>query len=234
MARAKQRAVSSSRAANQKPQTEDSQVSSILPKNATQTAYIKLLYQKDVILAEGPAGCGKTLLALVEAVKLLRAKQIEKIIIIRNAVDSFGESIGSLPGTETEKLSVYLGPVLDSLNCFLQPGYIKYLVSSGSIEVIPLSFLRGRSLNHSYIISDEASSISHDAAKLIVSRLGTDSKLVICGDNKQRCDAKSHQDGLEWLIQKIGSHHAVGVIRFRNEDSVRNGVLSDLLGLMQG
>jgi phosphate starvation-inducible protein PhoH and related proteins len=216
-----------------KEHAEDLRIKATEPLNSAQKYYNKLLYTQPVVIASGSAGTGKTLLALVTAIEMLRSASnpIEKIVIIRNFQDSFGESVGALPGSLEEKLSVLHGPIIDSLSVFLTEGYSKYLLKTAKIELVPLSFLRGRSLNNSFIIADELSSVSRDAMRLIISRLGKNSKLVLCGDPAQACG--SREDGFEWATNNLIDHSSVGTVFFEKTDIVRNSVLSELMSLLE-
>ncbi len=212
--------------------TEDRRIAEIKPRNTAQKNYLHSMYKKAITFASGAAGTGKTLLALKTAIEMHRGANnpIERIIIIRNLTDSFGESMGAVPGEIEDKMAVLHGPLLDNLRAFLPEGYIKQLMTGGAIEVIPLSFLRGRSLNNSFILADELSSVSREAMRLIITRLGENSRLVLCGDPMQKCG--SVNDGFTWGREVLRDSGDVGVIDFCNADVQRNEVLPEIMDLL--
>ncbi len=156
----------------------------IRPKTLNQKRYVDAIDQHTVVFGIGPAGTGKTYLAMAKAVQALQAKQVNRIILTRPAVEA-GERLGFLPGTLYEKIDPYLRPLYDALHDMLDPDSIPRLMAAGTIEVAPLAYMRGRTLNDAFIILDEAQNTSPEQMKMFLTRLGFDSKIVITGDVTQ-------------------------------------------------
>ena len=157
---------------------------SIRPKTAGQKAYVDAIEQNTIVFGIGPAGTGKTYLAMAKAVQALQRKEISRIILTRPAVEA-GERLGFLPGTLNEKIDPYLRPLFDALHEMLDPESIPKLMQAGTIEVAPLAYMRGRTLNDSFIILDEAQNTTPEQMKMFLTRLGFNSKMVVTGDITQ-------------------------------------------------
>jgi phosphate starvation-inducible protein PhoH and related proteins len=157
---------------------------SIRPKTLNQKRYVDSIDKHTITFGIGPAGTGKTYLAMAKAVQALQAKQVNRIILTRPAVEA-GERLGFLPGTLSEKIDPYLRPLYDALHDMVDPDSIPKLLAAGTIEVAPLAFMRGRSLNDSFIILDEAQNTSPEQMKMFLTRLGFGSKIVVTGDVTQ-------------------------------------------------
>jgi phosphate starvation-inducible PhoH-like protein len=156
----------------------------IRPKTVNQKRYVEAIDRHTVVFGLGPAGTGKTYLAMAKAVQALQAKQVNRIILTRPAVEA-GERLGFLPGTLSEKIDPYLRPLYDALHDMLDPESIPRLMSAGTIEVAPLAYMRGRTLNDAFIILDEAQNTSAEQMKMFLTRLGFGSKMVVTGDTTQ-------------------------------------------------
>src|SRR5436309_5667401 len=156
----------------------------IRPKTLGQKRYVDAIDEKTIVFGIGPAGTGKTYLAMAKAVQALTAKQVSRIILTRPAVEA-GERLGFLPGTLTEKIDPYLRPLYDALHDMVDPDSIPRLLASGTIEVAALGYLRGRSLNDSFIVLDEAQNTTPEQMKMFLTRLGFGSKMVVTGDITQ-------------------------------------------------
>ena len=156
----------------------------IRPKTLNQKRYVEAIDDHTIVFGIGPAGTGKTYLAMAKAVQALQAKQVTRIILTRPAVEA-GERLGFLPGTLFDKIDPYLRPLYDALHDMLDPELIPKLMAAGTIEVAPLAFMRGRSLNDSFIILDEAQNTSAEQMKMFLTRLGFGSKIVVTGDITQ-------------------------------------------------
>jgi phosphate starvation-inducible protein PhoH and related proteins len=156
----------------------------IRPKTLNQKRYVDAIDKHTVVFGIGPAGTGKTYLAMAKAVQALQAKQVNRIILTRPAVEA-GERLGFLPGTLYEKIDPYLRPLYDALHDMIDPDSIPRLMAAGTIEVAPLAYMRGRTLNDAFIILDEAQNTSAEQMKMFLTRLGFDSKIVITGDITQ-------------------------------------------------
>src|SRR6478672_4111220 len=156
----------------------------IRPKTLNQKRYVDAIDQHTIVFGIGPAGTGKTYLAMAKAVQALTTKQVNRIILTRPAVEA-GERLGYLPGTLSEKIDPYLRPLYDALHDMVDPESIPRLMQSGTIEVAPLAFMRGRSLNDSFVILDEAQNTTAEQMKMFLTRLGFGSKIVVTGDITQ-------------------------------------------------
>ena len=156
----------------------------IRPKTLNQKRYVDAIDEHTIVFGIGPAGTGKTYLAVAKAVQALQAKQVTRIILTRPAVEA-GERLGFLPGTLCEKIDPYLRPLYDALHDMIDPDSIPRLMTSGTIEVAPLAYMRGRTLNDAFIILDEAQNTSPEQMKMFLTRLGFGSTMVVTGDTTQ-------------------------------------------------
>ena len=200
----------------------------IRPKTVNQKRYVDAIDRHTVTFGIGPAGTGKTYLAMAKAVQALQSKQINRIILTRPAVEA-GERLGFLPGTLHEKIDPYLRPLFDALHDMLDPDAIPRLMSSGTIEVAPLAYMRGRTLNDSFIILDEAQNTSPEQMKMFLTRLGFGSKMIVTGDITQ-IDLPSHQQsGLEIVREIIEGIDDIAFMDLTSEDVVRHRLVSDIV-----
>ncbi|MBD3333772.1 AAA family ATPase [candidate division GN15 bacterium] len=173
----------------------------IKPKTVGQTKYVEAVSKNDIVFAIGPAGTGKTFLAVAMAVAELKANKVNRIVFTRPAVEA-GESLGFLPGDIRAKVDPYLRPVYDALYDMLQPDKARKLLEMGVIEIAPLAFMRGRTLNDAFVVLDEAQNTTSAQMKMFLTRIGEGSKAIITGDVTQVDLDKSHQSGLI-TVQKI-------------------------------
>lgn len=200
----------------------------IRPKTANQKRYVEAIDKHTVTFGIGPAGTGKTYLAMAKAVQALQSKQINRIILTRPAVEA-GERLGFLPGTLHEKIDPYLRPLFDALHDMLDPEAIPRLMSSGTIEVAPLAYMRGRTLNDSFIILDEAQNTSPEQMKMFLTRLGFGSKMVVTGDITQ-IDLPSHQEsGLGIVRDILEGISDISFMDLTSEDVVRHRLVSEIV-----
>lgn len=200
----------------------------IRPKTVNQKRYVDAIDKNTVTFGIGPAGTGKTYLAMAKAVQSLQAKQINRIILTRPAVEA-GERLGFLPGTLHEKIDPYLRPLFDALHDMLDPDAIPRLMSSGTIEVAPLAYMRGRTLNDSFIILDEAQNTSPEQMKMFLTRLGFGSKMVVTGDITQ-IDLPSHQEsGLSIVRGILDGIADIAFMELTSEDVVRHRLVSEIV-----
>ena len=174
----------------------------IRPKTLNQKRYVDAIDKHTIVFGIGPAGTGKTYLAMAKAVQALQSKQVNRIILTRPAVEA-GERLGFLPGTLYEKIDPYLRPLYDALHDMLDPDSIPRLMAAGTIEVAPLAYMRGRTLNDAFIILDEAQNTTPEQMKMFLTRLGFDSKIVITGDVTQVDLPGGTKSGLRQVVQDI-------------------------------
>ena len=200
----------------------------IRPKTSNQKKYVDAIDKHTVTFGIGPAGTGKTYLAMAKAVQALQAKQVNRIILTRPAVEA-GERLGFLPGTLHEKIDPYLRPLFDALHDMLDPEAIPRLMSSGTIEVAPLAYMRGRTLNDSFIILDEAQNTSPEQMKMFLTRLGFSSKMVVTGDITQ-IDLPTHQEsGLSIVRDILEGIDDISFMDLTSEDVVRLRLVSEIV-----
>ncbi|MUL40200.1 PhoH family protein [Streptomonospora sp. PA3] len=200
----------------------------IRPKTLNQKRYVDAIDRHTVVFGIGPAGTGKTYLAMAKAVKALQNKQVNRIILTRPAVEA-GERLGFLPGTLYEKIDPYLRPLYDALHDMLAPESIPKLMSAGTIEVAPLAYMRGRTLNDSFIILDEAQNTSPEQMKMFLTRLGFGSKIVVTGDVTQVDLPDGTTSGLRTIENILHGIDDIGFCRLSSTDVVRHKLVSAIV-----
>jgi len=200
----------------------------VKPRTPGQSAYVDAIRAHDLTLCSGPAGCGKTYLAVATAVEAYRAKSIRKIVLVRPAVEA-GESLGYLPGDLKEKLNPYLRPLLDAINEMVDFDQVKFLMEQEVIEVIPLAYMRGRTLNQAFVILDEAQNATVSQMKMFLTRMGRGSKVVVSGDTSQVDLPPGVTSGLRDAIQRLGAIEGIAVIRLHESDIVRHPLVQRIV-----
>ncbi|MDK1474339.1 PhoH family protein [Streptomyces sp. 549] len=200
----------------------------IRPKTLNQKRYVDAIDQHTVVFGIGPAGTGKTYLAMAKAVQALQAKQVNRIILTRPAVEA-GERLGFLPGTLYEKIDPYLRPLYDALHDMLDPDSIPRLMAAGTIEVAPLAYMRGRTLNDAFIILDEAQNTSPEQMKMFLTRLGFESKIVITGDVTQVDLPNGSKSGLRQVQEILEDVDDVHFARLTSTDVVRHRLVGRIV-----
>lgn len=200
----------------------------VQPRTEGQARYVDMIRKHDLTIATGPAGTGKTFLAVATAVESLKAEQIRKIVLVRPAVEA-GESLGFLPGDLRAKLNPYLRPLLDALNDMVDFDQARNLMEREVIEVVPLAYMRGRTLNDSFIILDEAQNTTVPQMKMFLTRMGQRSKMVISGDTSQLDLPRGVTSGLADAIHRLQKIEGVGVMRLENRDIVRHRLVQQIV-----
>ncbi|WP_207220677.1 PhoH family protein [Streptomyces albidoflavus] len=200
----------------------------IRPKTLNQKRYVDAIDKHTVIFGIGPAGTGKTYLAMAKAVQALQSKQVNRIILTRPAVEA-GERLGFLPGTLYEKIDPYLRPLYDALHDMLDPDSIPRLMAAGTIEVAPLAYMRGRTLNDAFIILDEAQNTNPEQMKMFLTRLGFESKVVITGDVTQVDLPSGTKSGLRQVQDILEGVDDVHFSRLTSEDVVRHKLVGRIV-----
>ena len=197
-------------------------------KNVTQFKYIETIENSTITFGIGPAGTGKTFLAVASAVKMYTDEKIKKIVLTRPAVEA-GERLGYLPGDLSQKIDPYLVPLFDSLDYFFGNETLQYLIEKRNIEIVPLAYMRGRTLNNACIILDEAQNATVSQIKMFLTRLGEDSKMIITGDETQIDLHNRDFSGLKKTRKSLSNIEEISVVEFKNSDIVRNKIVSKIL-----
>ncbi|MCB9629217.1 MAG: PhoH family protein [Sandaracinaceae bacterium] len=200
----------------------------IAPKGLTQQLYLQAIRDNDVVFGVGPAGTGKTYLAMAMAVRALQEKRVKRIILTRPAVEA-GEKLGFLPGDLAEKINPYLRPLYDALHDMMDAEKVAGLMERGTIEVAPLAFMRGRTLNASFVVLDEAQNTTSEQMKMFLTRLGFDSKAVITGDITQVDLPHSTRSGLRDAEHLLEGIEGIGFVRFNDNDVVRHPLVQRIV-----
>jgi len=200
----------------------------VTPKNATQKHYMEQIESHDMVFGIGPGGTGKTYLAVAMAVSALLTKQVNRIILARPAVEA-GEKLGFLPGTLQEKVDPYMRPLYDALYEMLDADKLETFLEKGIIEIAPLAFMRGRTLNDSFVILDEAQNTTSEQMKMFLTRLGFNSKAVITGDITQIDLPSGKKSGLIEALEICGKIEGIGCTQFSEKDVVRHNLVQRII-----
>ena len=209
-----------------KPQRE--QRKKLKPKSKNQEEYIRSIAESDVTFCTGPAGSGKTAVAVGLACEYLLEKKVEKIILTRPVVESGSRGLGFLPGTMNEKIQPWLVPIIEEMNLYLTKDTVNSFRSSNTIELCPLEYMRGRNFHNSFMILDEAQNATFDQIKMFITRIGRDSKATLNGDLDQT-DLIPHQSGLAYCSERLDQLDGVGICTLGTEDIIRNTIISKIL-----
>lgn len=205
-------------------------VKNIRPRSEGQAALIQAIRERNLTLAVGPAGTGKTYLAIASAVEALERGRIERIILSRPAMEA-GENLGFLPGDMQEKMAPYLRPLYDALGDRMGGKKVRQLLEDGTIEIAPIGFMRGRTLNNSFVVIDEAQNCTYGQLKMILSRLGWHSTMVITGDPDQS-DLLEGISGLADIARRLEAVGDIAVCRLTGSDIVRHPLVAKMLGVL--
>ena len=201
---------------------------SVVARNAAQRNYMEQIERHDMMFGIGPAGTGKTYIAVAMAVSALLTKQVNRIILARPAVEA-GERLGFLPGTLQEKVDPYMRPLYDALYDMLDPDKLEAFLDKGIIEIAPLAFMRGRTLNDSFVILDEAQNTTSEQMKMFLTRLGFNSKAVVTGDVTQIDLPIGKKSGLIEALEICGEIEGIGVLHFTDKDVVRHNLVQRII-----
>ncbi len=200
----------------------------IYPRTPRQKVYVRAFETNDVVFGVGPAGTGKTYLAMAVAVSALLKEQVRRIVLCRPAVEA-GEKLGFLPGDLAEKVNPYLRPLYDALYDMVDEERAARLIQKGAIEVAPLAFMRGRTLNNAFIILDEAQNATREQMKMFLTRLGNDSRAAVTGDLTQIDLPRHTESGLVEALRLLDGIEGIGVVRFRDDDIVRHPLVGEIV-----
>jgi phosphate starvation-inducible PhoH-like protein len=202
--------------------------SPIRAKTDGQRQIVKSAEKNDVVFAVGPAGSGKTYTAVAVAVRALKEKLVKKIVLVRPAVEA-GEKLGFLPGDLKEKIDPYLRPLYDALEDMIPAPKLKDYIENGTVEIVPLAYMRGRTLNNSFIILDEAQNATEMQLKMFLTRMGIDSKIIVTGDTSQIDLPKQQKSGLVQATRMFKDVKGIGLIHLSEKDVVRHALLRKIL-----
>lgn len=205
----------------------------VTPKSPNQRRYMEDIERHDMVFAIGPGGTGKTYLAVAMAVSSLLTKQVNRIILVRPAVEA-GERLGFLPGTLQQKIDPYMRPLYDALYDMLDADKLERYLEKGIIEVAPLAFMRGRTLNDSFVILDEAQNTTSEQMKMFLTRLGFNSKAVITGDITQIDLPSGRRSGLVEAMDVVGKIEGIAFIHFNERDVVRHNLVQQIIRAYEG
>ncbi|AJR25657.1 MULTISPECIES: PhoH family protein [Sphingobium] len=205
----------------------------IVPRSATQVTYMEALTRNDIIFALGPAGTGKTYLAVAQAVSQLITGSVDRLILSRPAVEA-GERLGFLPGDMKEKVDPYLRPIYDALYDTLPAEQVERRIASGEIEIAPLAFMRGRTLSNAFIVLDEAQNTTVAQMKMFLTRFGEGSRMVICGDPRQVDLPQPGISGLADAVARLEGVEGISVVPFGISDVVRHPVVGRIVQAYEG
>jgi len=200
----------------------------VKPKTPTQLEYFNAILNHEIVFAIGPAGTGKTYLAVAFAISALRNKQVTKVVLARPAVEA-GESLGFLPGDLSEKIDPYLKPLLDALEDMLPYEKLQNYLEKNIIEIVPLAYMRGRTLNNSFVILDEAQNATTTQMKMFLTRLGPNSKAIINGDVTQIDLPKKENSGLIQVEKILQGIEGVSFVYFNKSDVVRHRLVKEII-----
>ncbi|MGI8602997.1 MAG: PhoH family protein [Verrucomicrobiales bacterium] len=200
----------------------------VTPKTARQLGYLRAIEKHDVTFGLGPAGTGKTYLAVAAALSTLKNKEVARLVLTRPAVEA-GEALGFLPGDMNEKIFPYLRPLYDALYDMVEPEEVEKMIDRGQIEIAPLAYMRGRTLGRAFIILDEAQNTSRAQMLMFLTRLGEGSKCVVTGDPSQIDLREPHASGLLEAVRVLQETEGVGFVRFDGTDVVRHAVVQRII-----
>ncbi len=200
----------------------------ITPKGPAQYQFIQAIRENDIVLSIGPAGTGKTYLAVAMAVEGLLKRKFKKIVLVRPAVEA-GEKLGFLPGDIADKINPYLMPLYDALNDMIEDNQVNHLIEDGAIEIVPLAYMRGRTLSDSFIILDEAQNATREQMKMFLTRLGFRSKMVITGDITQIDLPKYSDSGLIHVQSLLEKVEGIQFVYFSTKDVVRHELVKKII-----
>jgi phosphate starvation-inducible PhoH-like protein len=200
----------------------------VVPKSLNQRKYLDAIERDDIVFGVGPAGTGKTYLAMAQAVTFLVAKKVSRIVLARPAVEA-GERLGFLPGDLQEKVNPYLRPLYDALYDMLETERVERLLERGTIEIAPIAFMRGRTLNDAFVILDEAQNTTSEQMKMFLTRLGFGSKAVVTGDITQIDLPAGRISGLVEALDVVGAVDGISFVHFDDTDVVRHRLVQEIV-----
>jgi phosphate starvation-inducible protein PhoH and related proteins len=212
------------------PRRDQSYIRKVKPQNANQQRLMDAIRDHALVLALGPAGTGKTYLAITSAVEALEEGRVDRIVLSRPAVEA-GESLGYLPGDLQEKMAPFLRPLYDALSDRLGGKRLRQMMTEGVIEIAPVGFMRGRTLNNAFVVIDEAQNCTYGQIKMLLTRLGWHSTMVLTGDPDQT-DLLDNLSGLSDIARRLEAAPGIAVVRLEDRDIVRHPLVAAMLPLL--
>jgi phosphate starvation-inducible PhoH-like protein len=209
---------------------DQSYVRKIKPQNTNQAVLLEAMAKHHLVCAVGPAGTGKTYLAISAAVEALEAGRVDRIMLSRPAIEA-GETIGFLPGDMHEKMAPFLRPLYDALNDRMGSKRLKQAIADGSIEIAPIGYMRGRTLNNAFVVIDEVQNCTYNQIKMLLTRLGWHSTMVLTGDPDQS-DLLEGMSGFRDIAKKLEPVPGIAVVRLTDKDIVRHPLVASMLGVL--
>ena len=209
---------------------DQSYIRKIKPQSSNQAALMEAMAKHSLVVVAGPAGTGKTYLAITAAVEALEAGRVDRIVLSRPAVEA-GEAIGFLPGDMHEKMAPYLRPLYDALNDRMGSKRLKQCLHDGIIEIAPIGFMRGRTLNNAFVVIDEAQNCTYTQIKMLLTRLGWHSTMVLTGDPDQS-DLLQGMSGYADIAHRLEAVSGIAVVRMDDKDIVRHPLVASMLGVL--
>jgi phosphate starvation-inducible PhoH-like protein len=200
----------------------------IRARTVNQLRLVKDYFENDLIITEGPAGTGKTYTAIALAVRALKNNEVRRIVLTRPAVEA-GERLGFLPGDVKDKLDPYLQPLYDALRDMIPPRKLEVWIEDGTVQIAPIAFMRGRTLEHSFVILDEAQNATVSQLKMFLTRMGVNSKFILTGDTTQIDLPRRNESGLIQAIRILGNIEGISIIRFDERDIVRHKLVKNIV-----
>ena len=220
--------------AGEKPSNEADEIvvftkfGAVRPRTEGQIRFVKSTQKNDIVFAIGPAGTGKTFLSVAVAVAAFKEREVQKIILTRPAIEA-GEQLGFLPGDLKEKMDPYLQPLYDALRSMLETAKLRTLIDNNVIEIVPLAYMRGRTLNNAYVILDEAQNSTTMQMKMFLTRLGANSKAIVTGDISQIDLPKNQHSGLIQVMKLLNKIDGIDFVKFDENDVVRHRLVKDII-----
>ena len=205
----------------------------ITPRTENQLHLVKSYRENDMVFAVGPAGSGKTYTAIALAVRALKNKEVKRIILTRPAVEA-GERLGFLPGDLKEKLDPYLQPLYDALNDMIPPAKLQKFLEEGVVQIAPLAYMRGRTLDNAFVILDEAQNTTLPQIKMFLTRMGRNAKFIVTGDLTQVDLPRKSDSGLGSALELLSGVDGIGIVRFSGKDIIRHALVSRIVKAFDG
>lgn len=218
--------------ANARPSQSQPRRKEVLPRTPNQKLYIDEIYDNDIIFCQGPAGSGKSHVAIGVAIKEVLAGHYEKMVISRPVVES-GQKLGYLPGSAEDKLNPYLTPMFDEMRYYLSEQEIKAWKAAGTLEIAPTAFMRGRTFKNSFMIIDESQNSTYNELKMVATRLGIGSKIVFNGDVTQSDLPPRDRGGFAEMMDRLEGIEGIGTVRMGRSDIVRHPLIDRIIGILE-